>query len=362
MPVLRYCFFVFLCCTFFSGCRNFRISGSTAEVIPYDDRIETSSKGNSEVFAVETDSTGLLVRYVLRPGFSYPYAGVLFFFKTGSGKSLDCTRFDALKLRIASKQQSDCKMYLTVFDEKFSRENEPITERFLEKDCFLEPAPKTIVIPFDQFRTPDWWFQKNNITLKDVGPVDFSKVTALKIESGSTAKTGIVDTLIVSDVRFIKRTGRYVVIPVALFLVFAGVFFVHRLTPRKKKNPVIITYEKKEMPSYRDINAQRISDYLAKHFSEPDISIVTAGVSLGLSQKKIASIMNTEFKLSFKRYLTSIRIHEAKRLLLETDRLVIDIALGVGFSTISHFNRVFKTTTQISPLEFRNRRGVSERL
>jgi hypothetical protein len=39
---------------------------------------------------------------------------------------------------------------------------------------------------------------------------------------------------------------------------------------------------------------------------------------------------------------TSIRIHEAKRLLQKTDCLVIDVALTVGFNGISHFNRVFK--------------------
>ena len=65
--------------------------------------------------------------------------------------------------------------------------------------------------------------------------------------------------------------------------------------------------------------------------------------------------MNDEFRMSFKQYLTQIRIHEAKRLLHETDRLVSDICLTVGFNSISHFNRVFKTMTSVSPLEFRNK-------
>ena len=69
--------------------------------------------------------------------------------------------------------------------------------------------------------------------------------------------------------------------------------------------------------------------------------------------------MNDVFKMSFKRYLTAIRMHEAKRLLQETDRLVIDIALTVGFNSISHFNRVFKASTHISPLEFRNKKSAN---
>ena len=112
------------------------------------------------------------------------------------------------------------------------------------------------------------------------------------------------------------------------------------------------------MRNYRDIDAQRISTYVAEHFSEPELSVATMGESLGLSQKKIVKVMNVVFKMSFKQYLTSIRIHEAKRLLQETDRLVIDIALTVGFNSISHFNRVFKSSTQISPLEFRNGKNV----
>jgi len=141
----------------------------------------------------------------------------------------------------------------------------------------------------------------------------------------------------------------------ALLLFFVILYGLFRLVTRKKNDTIVITYDKKDVQSYRDIDTQRISDYLAKNFSESDISIVTAGKALGLSQKKMARIMNDVFKMSFKQYLTSIRIYEAKRLLTETDRLVIDIAVEVGFNNISHFNRVFKTSTQVSPLEYRNR-------
>lgn len=150
----------------------------------------------------------------------------------------------------------------------------------------------------------------------------------------------------------VKRPKMYVLALLLFFVILYGLF---RLVTRKKNDTIVITYDKKDVQSYRDIDTQWISDYLAKNFSESDISIVTAGKALGLSQKKMARIMNDVFKMSFKQYLTSIRICEAKRLLTETDRLVIDIAVEVGFNNISHFNRVFKTSTQVSPLEYRNR-------
>ena len=336
------------------------IDFQSRKVTAYDDRLEITSRGNSEILSIKKDSTILAVRYILKPGFTYPYAGIAIFFNDSIGNYLDCSRFDALKITIASSQQSDCKLYLKVFDAKISNINDPLSVRYLKKDLVLTPVPTTLTIPFNQFITPEWWFQKNNITLKDVAPVDFSKVTALQIESGSTAKTGILDTLTISELSLIKYPNRNALALLAILLALSSTYAVFRLVPRKKNNPIIITYDKKEVRNYRDIDAQRISDYLAKHFSEPGISIIAMGGSLGLSQKKIAKVMNDEFKMSFKQYLTSIRIHEAKRLLLETDRLVIDIALEVGFNNISHFNRVFKTSTQVSPLEFRNRKTVDE--
>ena len=341
--------------------RNYEIRVLDKTVIPYDDRIEKSLPGNSEVLWVHNDPTELKMSYILRDGFSYPYAGLLIPLTDSSGKYFDFSRYDALKIRIASSQLSDCKVYCMVFDTNLvSRADIPLNERYLQKNLVLDTVSKSFQIPFNQFTTPEWWFQKNNITLKDVAPVDFSRVTSLKIESGSTAKTGIVDTVTISGIYLTKRPKTYMLVTLLFSFIVCIIYAFFRSAPRKKNDPVVITYDKKEVRSYRDIDAQRISDYLAKHFSDSDISIITTGKAIGLSQKKIARIMNEEFKMSFKQYLTSIRIFEAKRLLLETDRLVIDIALAVGFNNISHFNRVFKTSTQTSPLEFRNSKTVNE--
>jgi AraC-like DNA-binding protein len=350
---------IFLCGATFLPCfRNQTIGFQTKKISAYDDRLEKGYPGNSEILSIGVDSTEIKMRYTLKPGFAYPYAGIKILLKDSSGNYLDCSRFDLFKIRIASSQLSDCKLYLKVFDKKVSKPNDPLSERYLKKDLVLNSFPKTISIPFKQFSTPEWWFQRNNITLKDVAPVDFSKATELQIESGSTAKTGIIDTLTVFQISLAKSPNTFALFLLMIFSALIIAYTIFRLVPRGRNNPIIITYDKKEVRNYRDIDAQRISTYVAEHFSEPELSVATMGESLGLSQKKIAKVMNVVFKMSFKQYLTSIRIQETKRLLQETDRLVIDIALTVGFNSISHFNRVFKSSTQTSPLEFRNRKNV----
>lgn len=340
---------------FLPKCLNKKVNIQDKNITSYDDRFEKAFPGSSQILSLVHDSTGLKLSYILNAGFTYPYAGIQIVLKDSSN-FFDCSKFDALNIRISSTQLSDCKLYLKVFDSKISNFNDPLSERYLKKELELNPTPVTFSIPFKQFHTPEWWYQKNNITLKDITPLDLSKVTTLQIESGSTAKTGITDTISVYEIYLSKKPNKYAITVLSSLLIFIITFTWFRLKPQQKNSPIIITYDKKEISSYRDLDTQRISGYVAEHFSMPELTIVTVGKSLGYSQKKISKVMNDVFKMSFKQYLTSIRIHEAKRLLLETDRLVIDIALAVGFNSISNFNRVFKTSTQLSPLEYRNKK------
>jgi AraC-like DNA-binding protein len=337
--------------------RNTAINFQNQKINTYGDHAD---QGNSEALSLTKTSTGMRFLYIIRKGFAYPYAGVSISLQDSSGNFFDCTDYKALRITVASSQLSDCKLYLNVFDKKFSKNSDPLSVRHLYRGLLLSPVPTTYVIPLNQFITPEWWYQKNNITLKDVTQIDFSKVISLKIESGPTAKTGVIDTLTISEISLIKKNNTAAIL-ILIFLIASIMGYgikklgLFKRKEKKKQSPVIITYEKKDMHSYKDIDAQRIASHIAEHFFEPDLSILTVGTALGLSQKKIAKVMNEVFKMSFKQYITSIRIHEAKRLLKKTDRLVIDIALEVGFSSISHFNRVFKTIELISPVEFRKK-------
>lgn len=342
-----------------SSSRIQEINFKNRQITIYDDRLESNNAGNSEIISMDKCSTGLQFSYILKPGFAFPYAGIAIPLKDSNGNFLDCTPFDNLNIHISSKRLFDCKVYLKVFDTAVSQIDDPLSERYLKKDLILDSVPVTISIPFKEFTESEWWYQKNNLTLKDVAPTDFSKVTALQIESGATAETGVIDTITISKIYLTKSANIYTLIAIVIITILLITFILIKTVPFSKNSNIIITYDKKEVSNYRDIDAQRISAYLAENFSDPQLSILTMGETIGMSQKKIAKIMNDVFKMSFKQYLTSIRIHEAKRLLQETDRLVIDIAMTVGFNSISHFNRVFKTATQISPLEFRKRNNVT---
>ncbi|KAF0235494.1 MAG: melR, partial [bacterium] len=54
-------------------------------------------------------------------------------------------------------------------------------------------------------------------------------------------------------------------------------------------------------------------------------------------------------------YLIAVRIEQAKRLLIETDESMVNISLAVGYSSQSHFTKVFRTFTGLTPTKYRER-------
>jgi len=67
----------------------------------------------------------------------------------------------------------------------------------------------------------------------------------------------------------------------------------------------------------------------------------------------LSRIFKSSTGSTFIEYLNNIRIEEAQHLLLESNDKVTTIAEKIGFGSASHFGRVFKSITNLSPLAYR---------
>ena len=56
---------------------------------------------------------------------------------------------------------------------------------------------------------------------------------------------------------------------------------------------------------------------------------------------------------TFSRFVNELRIGQACRALLETDRPIAEIAYDCGFNNLSNFNRRFRELRGVSPRQFR---------
>jgi YesN/AraC family two-component response regulator len=135
-----------------------------------------------------------------------------------------------------------------------------------------------------------------------------------------------------------------------VLLYCAGLFFVKKLSSRK---PTVIAYEKLNISNYSDENLKKVAETIAVEYRDRALTLDKLANRIGMSPVKISSVIQDRFSMSFKEYLNSIRLSEAKRLIIETDRQVSEIAFTVGYHSLTHFYRVFKAMFRVSPNEFR---------
>lgn len=91
-----------------------------------------------------------------------------------------------------------------------------------------------------------------------------------------------------------------------------------------------------------------IKEYLDLHYSE-GLSIISLSKRAGINQTKLKTGFKNLFKTTVFGYITDLRLTEAKRLLLEEDMYVNEVAYKVGFSYPHHFSAQFKRKFGISP-------------
>jgi len=105
----------------------------------------------------------------------------------------------------------------------------------------------------------------------------------------------------------------------------------------------------------KSVTLQRILIYIFEHYRE-NITQSSVGKALGYSPKYISNCFAALSGTNFRAMLNSLRIEQAKNLLIGTERSMLDIALECGFSGDRSFYRTFVDTVGITPGEYRKTR------
>ncbi|NLD26011.1 MAG: helix-turn-helix domain-containing protein [Acholeplasmataceae bacterium] len=95
-----------------------------------------------------------------------------------------------------------------------------------------------------------------------------------------------------------------------------------------------------------------VTNYIQHHLSER-ISTEEMANSLFLSRSRLAVKFKQESGMTLTDFILREKTEEAKRLLRYTDKTAVAISSYLGFSSQSHFSRVFKKYTGKSPNEYR---------
>ena len=96
-------------------------------------------------------------------------------------------------------------------------------------------------------------------------------------------------------------------------------------------------------------------EHIAEHFEDPSLTVVGVAQRQGISPRYLQRLMETT-GTSFTMRVNDLRLQRAWVLLTSAPgqgRKVSDIALAVGFSDLSHFNRLFRARFGETPTAVR---------
>lgn len=131
---------------------------------------------------------------------------------------------------------------------------------------------------------------------------------------------------------------------IELLLNYSNRFYNRQFITRKAVNHDIITSLEKLLTNYFE-EGNGLKDGL------PSVKYIST--ELNLSQRYLSDMLSSLTGLNTQQYIQNAVIEKAKEKLSTTNLSVSEIAYELGFEHSQSFSKLFKTKTNVSPLEFR---------
>lgn len=108
----------------------------------------------------------------------------------------------------------------------------------------------------------------------------------------------------------------------------------------------------------RETRVARVVRYLHGHYTE-HIELEALAETFYVSRHHLSREFRRHTGTTVISYVNDLRIDQSRRLLIESELPIAQIAEDVGFSTVTHFNRVFRERTGSTPRQVRSERPVT---
>ncbi len=98
---------------------------------------------------------------------------------------------------------------------------------------------------------------------------------------------------------------------------------------------------------------QQAKKYIEAHYTDPNLSLNEVATQINFSPSHFSVVFSRETGMTFKDYLTNLRMEKAKELLRTTPLKSFEISSQIGYNDPHYFSYVFKKHTNLSPKQFR---------
>jgi AraC-like DNA-binding protein/mannose-6-phosphate isomerase-like protein (cupin superfamily) len=156
------------------------------------------------------------------------------------------------------------------------------------------------------------------------------------------------ERLLVTDVVTVKYKLQVQIVLFELLEVFADIVSQNHKTLINES--MTTTKYAKEIADAIKTNFKR--SYIGNEDIDSPIHIQPIIASLGISPNYGLEIFQKVYNMSPRKYLSQLKLQEAKILIQQPDVSLKEISNRLGYKNLSHFSRQFKRWTGLSPTEF----------
>ncbi|CAM4168127.1 response regulator [Paenibacillus alkaliterrae] len=95
-------------------------------------------------------------------------------------------------------------------------------------------------------------------------------------------------------------------------------------------------------------------EYIKLHYRD-DLTLQEVADTIHVSKSYFSNLFKKQSGQNFIDYLIDLRLHEAKRMLVQHEYKIYEVAEKSGFNDVKYFSKLFKKMTQMTPVEYREK-------
>ncbi|WP_019850561.1 AraC family transcriptional regulator [Desulfitobacterium sp. PCE1] len=113
------------------------------------------------------------------------------------------------------------------------------------------------------------------------------------------------------------------------------------------------------MDKKRTINSSVYSPHVKKaidftfQYLNEELSLKRITEYLNINKSYFCKLFKHHMGITYTKFVNELRIEKSKKLLLETDLSILDIALSLGYNNPNYFIKAFKEQLGTTPLKYR---------
>jgi hypothetical protein len=178
---------------------NFFPSENNLKIDFYNDSIDN---GKSVILAKQQQDSIVSMNFILKDGFVRPYTGIAF--ENKSQKEYNISFFNRMNIDVAGEGIKPILIYLILKDSSISFEGSHIGNRNLYHYMEIGPERKLYHIALNDFKTPDWWFDKYNLSPATIKEPCLTRMYRLAVSTGPTPTQNKEQSIQINSIVFYR--------------------------------------------------------------------------------------------------------------------------------------------------------------